>query len=48
MKLRKDGREQDLSGTHTERTYIWPGAEIIGKVIQESLRKVVESARASP
>jgi hypothetical protein len=48
LKLRKDGREQDLSGTHTERTYIWPGAEIIGKVIQESLRKVVESARASP
>ena len=48
LKLRHDGREQDLSGTHSERTYLWPGENIIGRVMQESLRKAVEGAQASP
>lgn len=48
LKLRKGGREQDLSGTHTERTYLWPGEEVIARVVQESLRKAVEGARAAP
>lgn len=42
LKLKKDGREYDLSGTHTERTYFWPGEEILGRVIQESLHKAVD------
>jgi hypothetical protein len=46
LKLRKDGREQALSGTHTERTYLWPGADIIGRVVQESLRKAMEGVNA--
>ena len=47
LKLRKNGREQDLFGTHTERTYAWPGADIIARVVQESLRKAVEGTQAN-
>lgn len=46
LKLRGNGRDQDLHGTHTERTYLWPGEEIIARVVQESLRKAVEGARS--
>ena len=42
LKLKTDGREQDLAGTHTQRTYVWPSAELIGTVVQESLQKAVE------
>lgn len=48
LKLRHDGHEQDLSGTHTERTYLWPGEKIIGSVMQESLRKAVAGVQANP
>lgn len=40
LKLKHD--EHDLSGSYTERTYLWPGEEILGRVMQESLQKAVE------
>jgi len=40
LTLKYDGRERALFGTHTERTYVWPGEAIIKKVVEESLRKV--------
>ena len=38
--LKKDGNEHNLSGTHTERTYAWPGESIIKKVVEESLKQI--------
>ena len=38
--LKRGEREYSLFGTHTERTYVWPGEGIIKKVIEESLRQV--------
>ncbi len=48
LKLRGPGPEQELYATHTERTYVWPGADLIGKVVQESLRQLVERLQTSP
>ena len=42
LKLKHDEHEYDLSGSYTERTYLWPGEEILGRVMQESLQKAVE------
>ncbi len=45
LKLRHGSLE--LSGTHTERTYIWPGEEIIEEVVRQSLAQVVAQLRAA-
>ena len=39
--LKHDGKEYNLFGTHTERTYYWPGEKIIMKVVDESLKQIV-------
>lgn len=45
----KSGKNQhDLFGTHTKRTYIWPGEKIIKQVINESLRQIVEGLKPVP
>lgn len=37
----KDGEKQyDLLGTHTARTYVWPGKKIITEVIDESMKQI--------
>lgn len=42
----KHGDQQfNLAGEHTERTYVWPGETIIGKVIGESLKQIAAGAR---
>lgn len=38
--LKHDSMEYSLSGTHTERTYIWPGESVIKKVVDESLKQI--------
>ncbi len=38
--LKRGGREYPLSGTYTERTYLWPGESVIRKVVEESLKQV--------
>jgi len=43
--LKHSGREYNLAGTHTERTYVWPGEALIKKVIEESLQQVVAGLR---
>jgi hypothetical protein len=47
LTLKYDGRERTLFGTHTERTYVWPGEAIIKKVVEESLRKVAQELDAA-
>jgi hypothetical protein len=46
LRLKKDGQEKEFFGTHTERTYLWPSEEILGRVVQESLRKSVQGLAA--
>ncbi len=37
----KDGaRTYQLNGTHTERTFVWPGEELVMKVVGESLKQI--------
>lgn len=43
LTLKRDGREQTLAGTHTERTYLWPGEGVIRRVVQESLRQATQA-----
>jgi len=43
--LKVDGKEHGLSGSSTERTYIWPGAGIIKKVVEQSLDEVANGLR---
>lgn len=38
--LKHNGKEYNLFGTHTERTYIWPGERIITNVVEQSLDKI--------
>jgi len=38
--LKHDGKEYSLVGTHTERTYVWPGESIVKKVVDESLKQI--------
>jgi uncharacterized lipoprotein YajG len=47
LTLKYDGRERALFGTHTERTYVWPGEAIIKKVVEESLRRVAQELDAT-
>jgi len=43
--MKKDGKEYDLAGTATERTFVWPGEELVRKVIQASLSDIVPQLR---
>lgn len=45
--LKHDGKEYPLSGTQTERTYIWPGEALIKKVVNESLQKISSDLRTT-
>lgn len=38
--LKRDGQEFPLSGTYTQRTFVWPGENIIRSVVEESLKQV--------
>lgn len=38
--LRHGAKEYPLSGTSTERTYVWPGEDLIIRVIDGSLRQI--------
>lgn len=38
--LKRNGKEYPLSGTSTERTFIWPGEPIIRRVVEESMKQV--------
>jgi hypothetical protein len=41
LTLKHGGKEYNLFGTDTERTYVWPGEEIIMKVVDGSLKQIV-------
>jgi len=43
--LKQDGKEYNLFGTSTERTYAWPGESIIKKVVDESLKQIAIDLR---
>jgi hypothetical protein len=45
--LRHGGKEYSLFGTHTERTYIWPGEGVIKNVVEESLKQVAASLESA-
>ena len=38
--VKSGGAETPLLGTHTVRTFVWPGEDIIRSVVDESLRQV--------
>jgi hypothetical protein len=38
--LKQNGKEYNLSGTHTERTFVWPSEAIINKTLDESLSQI--------
>lgn len=38
--IKHGGKDYQLSGTSTERTFVWPGEAIVTKVIDESLRQI--------
>jgi hypothetical protein len=39
--LRQNGEEYGLLGTHTERTYVWPGEAVVKKTVEESLNQII-------
>ena len=43
--LKQNGKEYNLFGTHTERTYVWPGETIIKKVVDGSVNKVITTIK---
>jgi len=43
--LKQNGKEYNLFGTHTERTYVWPGETIIKKVVDGSVNKVIATVK---
>lgn len=46
--LKHDGKEYNLSGEHTERTYVWPGESVIAKVIDKSLQQISSGLKQLP
>jgi hypothetical protein len=36
-----------LIGTHTERTYVWPGETIIKKAVDESFNKIIATMKVA-
>ena len=45
LTLKHDGKAYDFLGTHTERTYVWPGEKIIRKVVNESLKQIISDLK---
>lgn len=45
LTLKNGGKEYDLFGTDTERTYVWPGEEIIKTVVDESLKQIAAALK---
>jgi hypothetical protein len=45
--LRQGSREYPLTGTGTERTYVWPGEELIVRVVDASLRQIAADLAAA-
>jgi len=45
IKINSGENQYDLFGTHTTRTYIWPGEEVIKQVINESLRQIANGLK---
>ncbi len=43
--LKQNGKEYNLFGTHTERTYIWPGETVIKKTVDESFNKIIATLK---
>ena len=43
--LKQSGKEYNLFGTHTERTYIWPGETVIKKTVDESFNKIIATLK---
>ena len=41
LALTKTGKEYSLSGTHTERTFVWPGETVVKKTVEESLNQII-------
>ena len=39
--LKDNTKEYNLFGTHTERTYLWPGKKIIKKVVDASFKQII-------
>lgn len=38
--LKHGAKDFQLYGTHTERTYVWPGEDLVIRVVEESLRQI--------
>lgn len=38
--VKQGGKDYPLAGTYTERTYLWPGEQLITRVVGESLRQI--------
>ena len=45
LTLKNDGKQYNLVGTDTERTYVWPGEKIIKKVVDESLKQIATALK---
>jgi hypothetical protein len=45
LALKQNGKEYDLFGTYTERTYIWPSETLITKVANESFNQIITSIK---
>ena len=43
--LKRRGREYVLSGTNTQRTFVWPGETVIRNVVEESLKQVANGLK---
>lgn len=39
--LKQNSKEYSLVGTHTERTYVWPGEAVINKTLDGSLSQII-------
>jgi len=39
--LRQNGKEYHLSGTHTERTFAWPGKTLAKRTVEVSLNQII-------
>ena len=45
--LKSAEKENELFGTHTVRTYVWPSESIIKQAMEESLKQVVAGLKAA-
>lgn len=45
LRIKVGEKVHNLAGSHTERTYVWPGEEIIKKVVNKSLSQISSDLR---